>query len=222
MYTIFRHYKGKHYLHLGTALHADSLEPVEVYRCLYDNDAGPMWIRPQAAFHGALDNGQTRFVPIARVRKGAPEDDAELLPFGYDAWNKGRDLDTFLRDYDKSPNFQRGTRYLIESLDGTKWAKLNLLRFQRNVTGVASVATKPEHRRAGHASLLLHAVLEIVKLEEPDTRFLLFSEVRPAIYERIGFRVLPDELQRFLPSLAMATGSTPLKENERRWIEEYF
>jgi hypothetical protein len=64
--------------------------------------------------------------------------------------------------------------------------------------------------------------MELVRIEQSDTRFLLFSEARPAIYERLGFKVLLDSDQHFKPTLAMASGELPLTEKERRFIREYF
>jgi hypothetical protein len=51
---------------------------------------------------------------------------------------------------------------------------------------------------------------------------MLFSEVKPAIYERHGFRVLQAEHQRFPKSLAMATGESPLTATEAEFLKAYF
>jgi ribosomal protein S18 acetylase RimI-like enzyme len=88
--------------------------------------------------------------------------------------------------------------------------------------GLYSIATRPEARGKGYGSVLVRAVMELLRLEEPETRFLLFSEVAPDMYERLGFRVLPDEFQHFRPSVAMATGDTELSEFEVACLREYF
>lgn len=49
----FRHYKGGEYEVLGVARHSETLEPVVVYRPLY-NDSG-WWVRPFAMFTGTLE-----------------------------------------------------------------------------------------------------------------------------------------------------------------------
>jgi hypothetical protein len=64
--------------------------------------------------------------------------------------------------------------------------------------------------------------MELHRFAQLDTRFLLFSEVKPAIYERHGFRVLPAEHQRFPKSLAMATGDAPLSATEAEFLKAYF
>jgi len=56
----YRHYKGGEYEVIGVARHSETLEPMVVYRPLY-NDSG-LWIRPHAMFFGSLevDGAQVR------------------------------------------------------------------------------------------------------------------------------------------------------------------
>lgn len=44
----YRHYKGNEYEVIGIASHSETLEPMVVYRKLYDD--GSMWVRPAAMF----------------------------------------------------------------------------------------------------------------------------------------------------------------------------
>lgn len=61
----YRHYKGGEYEVLGVARHSETLEPLVLYRPLY-NDSG-LWVRPLAMFledvevDGAL---LPRFAPV--------------------------------------------------------------------------------------------------------------------------------------------------------------
>jgi GNAT superfamily N-acetyltransferase len=221
-WTIYRHYKGNHYLRLGVAAHSEDLSPQVVYRCLYDNPAARTWVRPQPMFEGAIEDGRQRFTPVGRLRLVQPEDLRTVLAFGYDAWKHDKTFDQYCADKDSDRNHLRGTRYLLEDAAGQPVAALNVLRFRESLIGLASVATSPEQRGKGHASLLLRAVMELQRFVQLDTRFLLFSEVRPSIYERHGFRVLPSEYQLFPKSRAMATGDTPLSENEAAFLKAYF
>ena len=62
----YRHYKGGEYEVIGVARHSETLEPLVIYRPLYN--ASGLWARPHAMFFGtlALDGReQARFVPIA-------------------------------------------------------------------------------------------------------------------------------------------------------------
>ncbi|MEJ6004504.1 DUF1653 domain-containing protein [Paucibacter sp. AS339] len=61
----YRHYKGGEYEVIGAARHSETLEPLVVYRPLY-NTSG-LWVRPHAMFFESLDyEGQTvsRFSPV--------------------------------------------------------------------------------------------------------------------------------------------------------------
>ena len=61
----YRHYKGGEYDVIGVARHSETLEPLVVYRPLY-NDSG-WWLRPHAMFFGTLTvNGapQPRFTRV--------------------------------------------------------------------------------------------------------------------------------------------------------------
>jgi hypothetical protein len=62
----YRHYKGGEYEVVGVARHSETLEPLVVYRPLY-NTSG-LWVRPHAMFFGSLEiDGRTvqRFQRIA-------------------------------------------------------------------------------------------------------------------------------------------------------------
>jgi len=61
----YRHYKGGVYEVLGAARHSETLEPLVVYRPLY-NDSG-WWVRPHAMFFEAVcvdGRWRPRFEPI--------------------------------------------------------------------------------------------------------------------------------------------------------------
>jgi hypothetical protein len=61
----YRHYKGRDYEVLGVVRHSETLEPLVLYRTLYD-DSG-LWVRPHALFFGTLDvdgREMRRFAPI--------------------------------------------------------------------------------------------------------------------------------------------------------------
>ena len=62
----YRPYKGGEYEVIGVARHSETLEPLVIYRPLY-NDSG-LWARPHAMFFGEVEvEGcvQPRFTPMA-------------------------------------------------------------------------------------------------------------------------------------------------------------
>lgn len=61
----YRHYKGLDYEVVGVVRHSETLEPLVLYRPLYDESG--MWVRPHAMFfeHVEIDGRrQPRFAPI--------------------------------------------------------------------------------------------------------------------------------------------------------------
>ena len=63
---LYRHYKGGEYEVLGVVRHSETLEPLVLYRPLY-NDSG-LWVRPYAMFcEDVVVEGQAmrRFSPVA-------------------------------------------------------------------------------------------------------------------------------------------------------------
>lgn len=62
----YRHYKGGEYEVLGVARHSETLEPLVLYRPLY-NESG-LWVRPHAMFIECVEvDGQSlpRFLLVA-------------------------------------------------------------------------------------------------------------------------------------------------------------
>jgi hypothetical protein len=61
----YRHYKGGEYEVVGVARHSETLEPMVVYRPLY-NETG-LWVRPYEMFFGQIEidgQPQLRFAPV--------------------------------------------------------------------------------------------------------------------------------------------------------------
>lgn len=64
----YRHYKGGEYEVLGVVRHSETLEPLVLYRPLY-NDSG-MWVRPLGMFFETVDvdgRSQPRFKFVGPV-----------------------------------------------------------------------------------------------------------------------------------------------------------
>jgi hypothetical protein len=64
----YRHYKGGEYEVMGVARHSETLEPLVIYRPLYN--ASGLWARPHAMFFGMVEvDGRVlpRFAKITAV-----------------------------------------------------------------------------------------------------------------------------------------------------------
>jgi hypothetical protein len=67
----YRHYKGGEYEVIGVARHSETLEPLVIYKPLYN--ASGLWARPHAMFFGELEVGgvmRRRFEPVALKPEG--------------------------------------------------------------------------------------------------------------------------------------------------------
>ncbi len=72
----YRHYKGGDYEVVGVVRHSESLEPLVLYRPLY-NDSG-MWVRPFAMFLEPVEHAGSSQPRFSLVAAGAPATAAEL------------------------------------------------------------------------------------------------------------------------------------------------
>lgn len=203
-------------------MHSESYEPLEVYRTVYDNDRSSTWARPREMFYEEVAPGRKRFTEVGRVRTMMPEDRAIYLAFGHDAWGGGSSVEEFVSSYAHNKNHLRGTRYLLESPSGEPIGNLNTIRFARGLVGIASLSVNPSQRSRGYGSILTRAVMEILRCEDPGIRFMLCSEGKLSMYERIGFSRLPNDVQFHLPAVAMATGDAPFTERELSFLKDYF
>ena len=67
----YRHYKGGEYEVIGVARHSETLEPLVVYRPLYN--ASGLWVRPHAMFFGdVLADGRVQ--PRFAFMGGEPQE----------------------------------------------------------------------------------------------------------------------------------------------------
>jgi predicted acetyltransferase len=133
-----------------------------------------------------------------------------ILKEGYAVWYKGRTWEQYFADNHKEDAY--GTRYVVE--DGGKIvSSLILLRlreiFDRNMLGIGSVITPPEFRHKGYAAELLENTMRLVEIGDA---VFLYSEVPPAFYERFGFRVLPENMQKDPNSICMVRCEETVRE----------
>lgn len=65
---LYRHYKGGEYEVIGVARHSETLEPLVVYRPLYNNTG--WWVRPHAMFFETGEFDGTVRPRFERVAEG--------------------------------------------------------------------------------------------------------------------------------------------------------
>lgn len=72
----YRHYKGGEYEVLGVVRHSESLEPLVLYRPLYNSSGS--WVRPFAMFLEPVEHGGKSQPRFRLVTAGDPPADDEL------------------------------------------------------------------------------------------------------------------------------------------------
>lgn len=138
----------------------------------------------------------------ADCRPPTGEEMTEVYRMGYDAWAEGRDFDAYARVCAASPKYAGG-RWLVLADGAELLSSLIVYDLGGPAAGLGSIATAPEHRGRGHASRLVATAAEAIEAVG-KSRIFLFSDVAPDIYERLGFRALPERLQAKAGSLCMA------------------
>jgi hypothetical protein len=61
----YRHYKGGEYEVIGVARHSETLEPLVLYRPLYN--ASGLWVRPHAMFFGHVELDGQQVLRFSRL-----------------------------------------------------------------------------------------------------------------------------------------------------------
>jgi predicted acetyltransferase len=137
------------------------------------------------------------------IREAKDHERIELFREAYKVWSKNRTFEQYCADNSKEDAF--GTRYVLEQ-DGKILSSLILLKFKDigecKVYGIGSVLTFAPYRGKGYATALLNHCIESIM--DKNTIVILYSEINPAFYERLGFRVLPSYLQIKGPAVCMA------------------
>jgi len=135
-----------------------------------------------------------------------------LLSMGYKEWSKNRTFEKYSLDNSKEDAI--GIRYVI--VDNNQIVCSAILVKHPNLNehelyGIGSVVTPEEFRGRGYATELLKRCISLV--DKTNAVILLYSDISPHFYEKMGFRILPDQLQKSEKSPCMAYCSYKL------WVE---
>ncbi|HYM80294.1 MAG TPA: GNAT family N-acetyltransferase [Candidatus Limnocylindria bacterium] len=144
------------------------------------------------------------------MRLASPGDMRRVFLMGYDTWGEGRPAEAYIEGCFRSAKYKLGSWYVLE-MDGTPVSALiiyrDVFRLPPAAAGIGSVATSRDSRRRGHASELIREVSSRLRRMDGSKLFFLYADVDPNIYARLGFVALPDHLQRYQPSICMASGN---------------
>lgn len=63
----YRHFKGKEYEVLYVAKHSETLEPMVVYKALYDD--GGVWVRPLSMWNETVERDGVQYCRFTRIEE---------------------------------------------------------------------------------------------------------------------------------------------------------
>ncbi|QDR79935.1 GNAT family N-acetyltransferase [Sporomusa termitida] len=136
-------------------------------------------------------------------RQAAKAEIPFLFQEGYKEWSKSRTFEQYCIDNSKDDAI--GTRYVIEEsgqiLSSAVLMRLNSIK-GKDVYGLGSILTSKNHRGKGYGSELVKKCINLI----PNNNIIIFlySDINPSYYEKLGFQILPKELQKYENSVCMA------------------
>jgi len=155
----YLHYKNKPYRFHGIAKHSETLESLVVYECLYPNDLGKLWVRPEKMFFEDLElDGitQPRFRQVSLMIQEQQKVDVKALAIiqsisekAFKTW----DAKVFEQKLEGRPS--KEFHLLIGSIDGEPVAyKLGYpLSFENFYSWMGAVL--PQYQGLGFAAQLM-------------------------------------------------------------------
>ncbi len=152
---------------------------------------------------------------VGEARQASSTELDEIYRMGFDVWGDGAGETEYLRACRGSPKYEKGRWFVLEER-GNLLSSLILYDFGEGQFGLGSIATPPAVRSQGYASKLILGIVDEVTGWQKENNLFLYSDIKPAFYEKLGFTPLPPELQKYKDSTCMIHG------NVRKPIPDYF
>lgn len=147
------------------------------------------------------------------MRKGSPEELNTIFLMGYDVWHEGQSVEAYIQSCYTSTEYEDGEWYVLEN-PTTKELLSSLILYDfktehEKIYGIGSVATPPNLRKNGYAKELIQAIISLVMNEKNGTYLLLYSDIDPVFYEKLGFVKAPDVMQQEEGKICMIYPNIP-------------
>ncbi len=143
------------------------------------------------------------------IRLAITSDMDEIYLMGYDVWGEGEPIDAYLEICRNAPKYKRGRWFVLTDEQGEVVSSPIVYRGTFNLeapaAGIGSIATPGALRRRGYAAHLVRGVLDLLT-QEGAHQVYLFSDISPEYYEKLGFRKLPPDFQKYPESICMVWG----------------
>ena len=131
-------------------------------------------------------------------------DMSTIFMMGFDVWGESNSVEQYLQECYSSEKYRRGTWYVLVKSRNQPVCSLITYNFDDEKIGIGSIATQPDLRGKGLASLLVKNFID--SLTTSDKMIFLYSDISPKLYERLGFIALPKHLQQYKTSTCMVWG----------------
>lgn len=154
---LFKHYKNKPYKFLEIVKHSETLEELVLYKTLYKNPSGELWVRPKEMFFESIllnENKIRRFAPLSidileynKISKNEIQLISILFNDSIGNWDEG----SFLSKFNSQDNYLLLIAYIEDRPVGFKLGyRIDDNNFYSWLGGVVS-----DYRRCGVAQSLL-------------------------------------------------------------------
>lgn len=141
-------------------------------------------------------------------REIAPQELEYVYKMGYKEWSKGRTFERYVEENKKEDDF--GSRYVYVDKENNIIGSLIVLSLKIKVAdkivplfGLGSVVIDLDYRGLGYGNEMLKECLFHIEQNCTEPIFMLFSDISPMFYDRLGFKELPENLQRYPKSVCM-------------------
>lgn len=125
---------------------------------------------------------------------------------GYDVWGDGQPQATYLEICRSAPKYKRGRWFVLT--DNQEGAVSSLIVYRdafqlaSHAAGIGSIATPTTLRGRGYAAELVRSVVALLAKERAE-QIYLFSDIAPEYYEKLGFKKLPANHQKYPGTVCM-------------------
>lgn len=151
------------------------------------------------------------------------EDEKETVyQIGFVEWGKDKTWEEYIKENEMEES-DGGVRYVLED-DGQIVGSLVVFEFDSSPTemfpvyGIASVVVPTSSRGKGYGLELMKHCLHHYKKNDSQSIFVLYSDIHPSFYQKIGFISLPKSLQFYFDTTRMVHCA---KKNYPYFLREY-
>lgn len=140
-------------------------------------------------------------------RTATEKEKRQIYRTEYDYWGLNTDFNDYAKDNEQEEK-NGGLRFVLAddhkiygSLIATTFS--NLPKLNIPLYGIGSVIVPPEERGKGYGVKMLKECIAFHHREHPENVAMLYSDIDPHFYERLGFKQLPIKYQLNEKSICM-------------------